>query len=124
MADWDKALTRLEQVAARPYSEDNRDITILQFILVYELCWKSLMFLLSEEGVETSTPREAFSRAYQQSWLQDERLWLDVIRNRNLVAHTYSEQTAMAVYEDIRRFVPEIRRAHTFLRQKFVDLLG
>ena len=124
MADWDKALSRLEEVVARPYSEDNRDIAILQSILVYELSWKSLMFLLSEEGVETSTPREAFSQAYQQSWLQDERLWLDVIQNRNLVAHTYSEKIAMAVYEDIRRFAPEIRRAHTFLKQKFADLFA
>lgn len=124
MADWDKALTRLEEVAARRYSEDNRDITILQFILVYELSWKSLMFLLSEEGVEASAPREAFSQAYRQSWLQDERLWLDVIQNRNRVAHTYSEQTAMAVYDDIRRCAPEIRRAHTFLKQKFAVLLA
>ena len=87
MADWDKALSRLEEVLARPYSEDNRDIAILQFILVYEVCWKSLMFILTEEGIETSTPREAFSQAYRQSWLQDERLWLEMIRGRNLVAH-------------------------------------
>ncbi len=124
IVDWDKALSRLEEVLARPYSEDSRDIAILQFILVYELCWKSLMFLLNAEGIETSTPRGAFSQAYRQSWLQDEQLWLDMIRGRNLVAHTYSEKTAMEVYSGIGRFAPEIRRAHTFLNQEFGPLLG
>lgn len=123
MADWDRALFRLEEVLSRPYSEDNRAIVTLQFVLVYELCWKSLMFILNAEGIETSTPRSAFSQAYQQSWLQDERLWLDLIRDRNLVAHTYSERTAMAVYEDIRQSVPEIRRAHTYLKEEFGTLL-
>ncbi|HEU0022612.1 MAG TPA: hypothetical protein VFR55_13205 [Dehalococcoidia bacterium] len=56
MSDWDKALCRLEDVLSRPYSEDNRAIVTLQFVLVYELCWKSLMFILSEEGIETGTP--------------------------------------------------------------------
>lgn len=124
MADWDRALGRLEEVLSRPYGEDNRAIATLQFVLVYELCWKSLMFILSEEGIETSTPRSAFSQAYQQSWLRDERLWLDLIRDRNLVAHTYSERTAMAVFEDIRRSAPELRRAHTFLKEEFGTRLG
>lgn len=117
-------MSRLEEVLSRPYSEDNRAIVTLQFVLVYELCWKALMLILSEEGIETSSPRSAFSQAYRQGWLQDEGLWLDLIRDRNLVAHTYSELTAMAVYEDIRRFAPELRRAHSFLKEQFGNFLA
>ena len=124
MSAWEKALDRLEEVLARPYSQDNRDIAMMQFILVYELAWKALMLFLGEVGIEANNPRETFRRSYQQGWLNDEQLWLDVIRDRNLVAHTYSERTDMAVYQDIRRFAPEIRRAHRSLKEGSVDLLA
>ena len=64
-------------------------------------------------------------KAYQAHWLEDDRLWLDMAYDRNLLVHTYNENLAVAVYEHIEsRHALEFRRVHTFLNDKFADVLN
>ena len=102
--------------------EDNPlavDGTIQRFEFVFELFWKTLRRLLAEEGVDTSTPREALQGAFAAGWIADETAWLSMLEARNETSHTYDETKAREVYTSIRRHFPELTRAHRFLLDRF-----
>ena len=124
MNNWGAALTRLEEAIAKPdEGMEKRDITILRFLLVYELSWKTLKRFLAYVEIEVRNPRDTMKYAFQQQWIDDEDLWLSMAENRNLVAHTYDEKRAIQVYEDICTFAPEIRKSYELLREKFSGIL-
>jgi nucleotidyltransferase substrate binding protein (TIGR01987 family) len=96
MADFGDALERLEEALAEPPEiTANRDSTILRFTFVYELAWNTMKRCLDYVGITALNPRETIQQAYQQHWIDDEQIWLQMMRDRNLVAHTYKEQLAL-----------------------------
>lgn len=107
-----KALKRLEEALERSASDDDlvMDATIQRFEFTIELCWKALKKLLLEEGIEASTPRNVLQHAYAAKWFDNERIWLDMLRDRNLTSHTYKEEQAREIYEKIFIYAPELRR--------------
>ena len=124
MSSWGDAIDRLEEALAWSGDEElNRDATILRFTFVYELAWRAMKWLLSYEGIETTSPREALRQAYQAHWIDNEPTWLKMIQDRNLVTHTYNRQTAVGVHERIKGYAPVFQNAHTFLKEKFADIL-
>lgn len=122
MSDYGRALGELEEAASwTDIDKPHRDSTILRFVLVYEVTWKTLMFALAEVGPEVDTARDAFRQAYRQHWINDENLWLGMIRDRNLVTHTYREATAVAVYERIKGYVSAYRNTYDLLKEEFAN---
>lgn len=122
MSDYSHALEQLEEaVSWSQVDQVHRDSAILRFVLVYEVAWKTLMLYLAESGSAVNSPRDAFRQAYRQRLIDDEALWLSMIRDRNLVAHTYRETTAVAVYEQIGSYAPAYRRNYDLLREKLRD---
>lgn len=80
------------------------DGTIQRFEFCIELYWKMLRRVLLEEGIETFTPREAIQRAYQAKWLDDELLWLNMLRDRNQTSYTYDEELANEIYSRVKSY--------------------
>ena len=75
-----------------------------QFNLTFELAWKSLKEVLELYGVAeaaTGSPREIFKAAYKLGWLSDEKIWLDMLKKRNIAIHVYDEDRALLVMEAI-----------------------
>ncbi|SDZ94715.1 HI0074 family nucleotidyltransferase substrate-binding subunit [Selenomonas ruminantium] len=75
---------------------------IVQFNLTFELAWKSLKETLELYGVTeaaTGSPREIFKAAYKLGWLKDEKIWLDMLKKRNVAIHVYDEERALTVME-------------------------
>ena len=73
-----------------------------QFNLTFELAWKALKEVLFEHGVSevaTGSPREIIKVAYGLGWLVDEKVWLDMLKNRNVAIHVYDEERAKAVID-------------------------
>ena len=73
-----------------------------QFNLTFELAWKSLKETLELYGVAeaaTGSPREIFKAAYKLGWLKDEKVWLDMLKKRNVAIHVYDEERALTVME-------------------------
>ena len=106
------AVDRLREALAQP--EDNPlvvDGTIQRFEFTIELFWKAMKRLLTYEGIETNTPREAMQQAYQAGWLDDETAWLEMLRARNQTSHAYNEALARRIRDQIRRHFPEMERA-------------
>jgi nucleotidyltransferase substrate binding protein (TIGR01987 family) len=106
--NFSKALRALEQSIALPVANP-RDLSgiIKDFEIVYELSWKSLKAFLEKQGHETGTAKNVFSKAYQLHHLGDEKVWLNMIDDRNLTIHTYDEGLAKTLADHIRsRYVP------------------
>jgi nucleotidyltransferase substrate binding protein (TIGR01987 family) len=122
-----RALERLSSVLSEPdhASEYIIDATIQRFEFSYELFWKTLKRLLAfEEISDASTPREAKKAAFQQGWLEDEAVWLQMRDDRNATSHLYSEEMAKQIYERIKfQHYPEMRRTYDFLKARFSTLL-
>ncbi|MGB0679121.1 MAG: HI0074 family nucleotidyltransferase substrate-binding subunit [Polyangiales bacterium] len=102
-ARYARALERLERCFDTPV-ETHRDVAgvIQHFEMQYELAWKLLKRRLEIEGMSASSPRQAFRAAFTAGLIDDEALWLGMIRDRNLSVHTYDEALAWALMQRIQ----------------------
>jgi nucleotidyltransferase substrate binding protein (TIGR01987 family) len=114
LQQFEQALARLGDILALKISQQNvlRDATIQRFEFVVELCWKTLKRCLHLEGIEAYTPKEVLKQAFQNHWLE-------MLEDRNLMSHIYQESQAIAIYENIPRYYPELARLLEFLKQRF-----
>jgi nucleotidyltransferase substrate binding protein (TIGR01987 family) len=71
------------------------------------------------EGVETKTPRESLSQAYQARWLDEESTWLAMLKDRNETSQIYDEGRARQIYEHIRQYHPVLQRALKTLQNRY-----
>lgn len=112
-----KALNRLEEISNKKATVENGliDATIQRFEFTFELFWKTLKAILEEKGVNATYPKDVLQESYQGGLIDNERLWLELLKNRNLTSHTYNEDLALQVYKDICKNVPDIRTAYNKL---------
>ena len=103
--NFQKTLDELAEFLSLPI-QTNRDIAgiIQAFEFTFEQCWKSIQKIASSEGVALGSPKSAFSFAIQNNWilLAEESKWLQLLKDRNLTAHTYQENLAHEVLERIQ----------------------
>lgn len=117
----ERAVGRLEEAVKEPATENALavDGTIQRFEFVFELFWKTFKRALEVEGIEARTPREALSQAYQAGWINDEVLWLGMLKDHNETSHIYDEDKAKEIYRRILEYAPEFRRILNFLKARF-----
>ena len=93
-----------------------------QFNLTFELAWKSLKETLELYGVmeaTTGSPREIFKAAYKLGWLKDEKVWLDMLKKRNVAIHVYDEERALTVMEMVFSvYIAALQALREELRQR------
>ena len=68
-----------------------------KFSIQFELGWKVLKELLTYEGIDaakTGSPREIIKQAYQYYPCIEEDVWLDMLSQRNNMAHIYDGNAA------------------------------
>ncbi len=63
------------------------------FEYTFELSWKTLKDYLEFEGYDVKTPRETIKKAFQTGMIEDGNVWLDALEKRNIMSHTYNENT-------------------------------
>ncbi len=115
-----KALVRLEEGINTSHPDSLLiDGTIQRFEFVIELYWKTLKRLLLAEGIETNTPRETLKQAFQSKWLEDETAWLQMLQDRNETSHIYNEATAVRIFNDIKKYYPELSSVYKKLLGRF-----
>ena len=121
-----RALTRLEETQEVPPDDHPFliDATIQRFEFCFELFWKALKRLLAYEGVEVASPRQTLQGAFQQGWLADESLWLDMLDDRNRTSHAYDEAAAEAIFERIRTYAPSLSSTYDRIRHDYSDVLS
>ncbi len=114
------ALQSLQNCFSTPIEDDRDRAGIIQnFEFTYEASWKVLRHVLDEEGIGANTPREVFAKAYQAALIQNEGLYLQMMKDRNLTVHTYDEATANEVYQTIKtHYFSLLNDFYTLMKEK------
>lgn len=103
LKNFSKALGALRISLASPVTEP-RDLSgiIKDFEICYELSWKTLKKYLRWKGHATMSARDAFSVAFQLGILPEEKVWLDIMEDRNQTVHVYDEAFARKMCGRVR----------------------
>jgi len=108
-----KAMSQLDSACSHEkYSDLERAGLVQTFEFTFELAWKTLKDLLNFEGFDVNTPREAIRQAFESGYLNesDAEMLLDALEKRNLLTHTYHEETALEAESLIKnRYAPVLR---------------
>ncbi|MCX5966426.1 MAG: HI0074 family nucleotidyltransferase substrate-binding subunit [Cyanobacteria bacterium] len=108
-----RALSQLKAALAALVAEPTNEVigmaVIKGYELSFELGWKTLKDLLSHEGIDALLPREVLRQAFAYGLLLDGQLWIDMLEQRNLMAHTYDVERARLALTLIReRYGPAL----------------
>jgi nucleotidyltransferase substrate binding protein (TIGR01987 family) len=108
-----RALAQLEAALAAHGAEPGNEVIGMAVIKAYEfsfeLSWKTLKDLLAWNGVDARLPREVLKQAFATGLLENGQLWIDMLEQRNLMAHTYDQSRARQAAELISHsFWPEL----------------
>lgn len=109
--DFEMATINLAEIFRNEYSELERDGLIKRFELTFETCWKALKVYILETGLQkVASPKETFKSALQLNLIENENLWNEIIKFRNLAVHTYNKSLAEAVVHELPRYYPEFKK--------------
>lgn len=75
---------------------------IQTYEFTFEVAWKTLKCYLEMEGFKIQSPRKAIRQAFQCGYIQEGKLWLKALNDRNLTTHSYDDEVAHEVVEDIQ----------------------
>lgn len=99
-----KALSKLEEIAFDPVDKkrSNIDATIQRFEFTTELFWLFLQAILQNKGLDAKFPKDTLQLAYQTGLIDEETIWLNMIKDRNNTSHTYNQELADEIYSRIQ----------------------
>jgi len=98
-----KAAKRLNDGIKTARNQLDRDGVIQRFEFTFELAWKSLRLFLSDQGILVNSPKQALKAAFKYGLITDEKLFLDMLEDRNLTSHLYSEEETKEVFKRIKK---------------------
>lgn len=95
---------------------------IQAFEYTYELTWNTLKDYLESQGeTEIYGSRSAFRLSFQRGLIEDGETWMDMVRSRTLTSHTYNEEIAKQIANDVsRKYFPQFMK----LYEKLLSLKG
>lgn len=100
-------------------SEAERGGLIQFFETAFELAWKTLKDYLESEGFDTKTPRDTLKQAFQIGLLADGGIWIKMLDDRNLMAHTYDDEESRKVERLIRQdYFPQLQSLYSTPKSK------
>lgn len=110
------ALKNLEEIF--DYDEPYGNVILTGLVGLYEIffeqSWKAIKEILEFNGVpegQTGSPRQILKSAYQAGIIENEELWLDALRTRNNIAHSYNQAISLDI----------VRKAKEKFYQIFVE---
>ena len=107
-----KALSSLEAVYAQPITLDRLsiDATIQRFEFTFELAWKFLKDFFLERDLVLNYPKEILQEAFAVNLIDNEEIWIKMLKDRNMTSHTYDEKLADEIQGRIQLYVPALRK--------------
>lgn len=116
----EKVLLALDVMARKPMQKDrvNVDASIHRFELCIDVFLRFLRDLLETKGVVVQYPKDVLREAYTGHFIDDEKIWLSMLQDRNLTSHTYDEKLADQIYQRIQQYVPVFQKTYQALRKQ------
>ena len=112
--NFNKSYTLLKKYSSGPIVTELEKAGIIQFFeMTFELGWKVLKDYLESEGYIVKSPRETIKQAFQVGIIENGHVWIDALSNRNLNTHTYDEELANKMTQEIIKiYLPELEKMH------------
>ena len=110
-----KAFSKLKEfIETDNGSEKDKAAIIHAYEYTFELWWKSLQRYLQDfETITEFGPGSTIRNAFQYGLIEDGQDYMDLLKDRNLIAHTYKENIATEIYQ-------RILEKHIFTLEKFI----
>jgi len=122
LENYSKALAQLEAACDKDEYSDLEQAGLVQmFEFSFELSWKVLKDLLFYEGYDVKSPRDVIRKSFEMEYINedDSEVFLDALGKRNLLSHTYEEETAREAERLINeQYYPLLRRIYNTLEKK------
>jgi nucleotidyltransferase substrate binding protein (TIGR01987 family) len=110
-----KALGQLKKFIQKGKLNELEEQGLIQaFEYTYELAWNTLKDYLEAQGeTEIHGSRDAFRLAFQRGMIEDGETWMDMVRSRTLTSHTYNEEIARQISNDVsQKYFPQFVKVH------------
>jgi nucleotidyltransferase substrate binding protein (TIGR01987 family) len=92
---------------------------VKSFEMTFELAWKTMKDYLKFNGIDVKLPREVIKQAFANDIIVDGQMWIDMLENRNVMAHVYDEALAHeTVFRISRNYISALQQLHDFLLEK------
>ena len=89
---------------------------IKAFEMTFELSWKTMKDYLNYNGIDVKLPREVIKQAFANDIIVNGQLWMGMLEDRNLMAHTYDEARAIkAVNHICQHYIAGLNDLHQYL---------
>ena len=94
---------------------------IQTFEFTYESGWKTIKDYLLFQGVKRVTlPREVIKQGFHHQIIDDGQAWIDMLEDRNLMAHTYDEKKAEKAVSNIaNRYAAAVDQVFIYFKEKY-----
>lgn len=105
--EFKKELLELERGRTLDYSAESFILKgiIKSFELLFDLSWKSMKEIIRDYfGITdyiTGSPRDNIEVAFKVELIEDNGIWLSMLKDRNLLTHDYDDSIAKARVETI-----------------------
>ena len=102
-------------------SDLEKEGAIQRFEYTFELAWKTLKDYLVYSGVvfDEITPRSVIKQAFAAKIIEDGQTWIDMLEQRNLMSHTYDDESLQIAFSSISRsYLTAIEQVFTWLKQR------
>lgn len=100
--DYQSALEQLTEAIEKAVSDLEIDGAIQRFEFTFELMWKYLKVYFSNQGLQCNTPRQCLKQAYAIKMVDDEKVLLRMLEDRNKSVHIYSKQVSRDIFGRIK----------------------
>jgi nucleotidyltransferase substrate binding protein (TIGR01987 family) len=110
--------------APEAMSDLEKEGAIQRFEYTFELAWKTLKDYLVYSGVvfDQVTPRSVIKQAFAAKIIQDGQTWIDMLDQRNLMSHTYDDESFRIAFDSISRsYLTAMEQVFTWLKQRARD---
>ncbi len=90
-----------------------------RFEYTFELTWKTLKDFLEAKNVQAKYPRDVIKKSFEYEIIENGEIWLEMLEQRNIMAHTYSEEIFIKAVQVIsEKYYQAITQVFDFLSEE------
>lgn len=112
-SDLTQALKKLTEALAQPETEYTRDSAIQRFEFTFEMSWRVMHSIVKITKPKIIGIKAIIREAADLDLIDNPESWLKFLESRNLTVHTYKQELAKKIYDEIKNFPPLVSQLLT-----------
>ena len=98
LQNFSRAVALMQEVRERQLdslSQLEKEGAVQRFEMAIELGWKTLKDKMQNDGLQLDiiSPKTVIRQAFESRYITAVEVWLDMVSDRNILSHTYDEET-------------------------------